>query len=187
MAQYAQFSADTLARLESIFEEMMWLAARPNTRPGAARAWYSHVAVGPLIRSVRRFTGKVSIEAINAPDEKLVLEHFNRMQSSLSSLVATQLKSCTRDVRAFIDLIHQCEQVHIVTDRQNHDARRAKGDYASAGIVLADWKDIGIDTQRLLYAKKLKGAVSNAAAYAPKSAAKLTLPLESVPHSRVTN
>jgi hypothetical protein len=46
--------------LRSIYEEIMWLARRPNVTPGRARAWYTHIMAESVKRRVRRFTGQVS-------------------------------------------------------------------------------------------------------------------------------
>jgi hypothetical protein len=145
----------------------MWLAARSHISPGTARAWYSHVVAGPMIRIVRRFTGKVSSATITAPNGRLVLEHFNRMQSCLTELVANHIRLGLRNSGEFFDLVDRCEQVHIVTEMENNNVRTARGDYELAQVKLKDWKDIPLDVQRILYSRKLRNRVSNAIHYAP--------------------
>lgn len=122
------------ANLASIYEEVMWLAERPSTTPSAARAWYTHVAVQPLRRHVRRFTGKVSRAAATDQGSTLRLEHFMRMQTTLTQLVARHLKTGTRSAEEFICIVLEYEQVHVVTVAENYAAMKAKGDYVLAGI-----------------------------------------------------
>lgn len=56
--------------LVQVYEEVMWLAARPDTIPSSARAWCTHIASNRLRRHVRRFTGLVS--ARDALDDEFV-------------------------------------------------------------------------------------------------------------------
>jgi len=120
--------------LASIYEEIMWLAERPNTTPSAARAWYTHIAVNPLRRHIRRFTGKVSLSTVKDKNASLRLEHFKRIQTTLTQLVNRHLQTGTRNNTEFIKTILECEQVHIVTISENYAAMKAKGDYLLAGI-----------------------------------------------------
>lgn len=46
--------------LHSVYEEVMWLAGRPNVTPSRARAWHTHVMAESLKRHIRRFTGMVA-------------------------------------------------------------------------------------------------------------------------------
>jgi hypothetical protein len=65
------------ARLASVYEEIMWLAKRPNTTPSGARAWYTHIASNSLRKNVRRFSGMVSERAVLEKDAtRLRLEHY---------------------------------------------------------------------------------------------------------------
>ncbi len=155
------------ANLASIYEEVMWLAQRPNTSPSAARAWYTHVAVQPLRRYVRRFTGKVSRTAVMDEGAPLRLEHYMRMQTTLTQLVVQHLETGTRSATEFIRIVLECEQVHIVTLTENYAALKAKGDYLLAGISLVDWRDLTSEKQRALWKKVLHGKVANAAEFAP--------------------
>jgi len=153
--------------LASIYEEVMWLAERPNTTPSAARAWYTHIASNPLRLHIRRFTGKVSQSAVTDKSTSLRLEHFKRMQTILTQLVTRHLQTGTRYPTEFIKTILECEQVHIVTMSENYAAMKAKGDYSLAGISLVDWKDIPKERQQFLWKKILNGKVSNAAKFVP--------------------
>lgn len=92
------------ARWASIYEEVMWLGERSHT-PSAAGAWYTHVAVQPLRRQVCRFTGKVSYAAATDEDAILRLEHFKRLQTTMTQLVALHLKTRTRDAAEFIRMV----------------------------------------------------------------------------------
>lgn len=157
------------ANLAAIYEEVMWLAGRPNTTPSAARAWYTHIAVQSLRRHIRRFTGKVSHLAVNDEDAALRLEHFKRMQTTLTQLVTRHLKTGTRNATEFISTVLDCEQVHVVTMAENYAAMKAKGDYLLAGISLVDWQDIPKERQLALWKKVLNGKVSNAAEFAPNT------------------
>ena len=155
-------------QLALVYEEVMWLAERPNTTPASARSWYTHVAAVTLRRRVRRFTGKVSDAA--ATDERAILrlEHFKRIQTTLTQLVARHLKT-GRNVEEFIRTVIDYEQVHIVTMAENYDAMKAKGDYTLAKISLRDWRSLPTERQRDLWRKVLNGKVSNAAEFAPIS------------------
>lgn len=51
------FPPDVTARLASTYEELMWLANRPNVTARQARAWYWQVPAIPMAPKVRRFTG----------------------------------------------------------------------------------------------------------------------------------
>lgn len=152
--------------LTSIYEEVMWLARRPDTSPSAARAWYTHVASVRLRRHLRIFSGKVSQRAIE-PEAVLRLEHFKRLQTSLTKLVGDHVRRGVFDAREFVRLVMDCEQVHIVTVQENYEAMKAGGDYQKAGIALVDWKDIALETQRALWKRVLKGRVSNAEHFVP--------------------
>lgn len=52
------------SELTAVYEEIMWLAKRPNVTPSSARAWYTHIVSTRLRKSVRRFTGNVSENAL---------------------------------------------------------------------------------------------------------------------------
>lgn len=153
-------------RLASIYEEVMWLAERPNIRPAAARAWYTHI-VHPIVRrELRLFTGKVSQKAVTDETAPLRLEHFKRIQTTLTQLVDRHTRQGIRDADEFIATVIEFEQVHIVTAPENYAAMRAKGDYERAQIKLVAWKDIPPDRRRVLWKKMLKGKVANALDYA---------------------
>lgn len=156
-------------KLRYIYEDLIWLGSRSHNTPRQARAWYSQVLATTMASKVRIFTGKVSQSALSDLEQKLVLEHYARLSFELSQLVETHVKNKTNAPEEFLALIERCERVHITTDAENHKAKQAKGDYASAGIVLVDWSEIGSEAQDFLWAKKLKGKVCNAKDYAPKT------------------
>jgi hypothetical protein len=87
----------------------------------------------------------------------LRFEHFNRLQTVLTKLVARHLREGISDPGEFIRVVTECEQVHIVTFRENYDAAMANGDYHKANIALVAWADIALETQHVLWSKKLRG------------------------------
>ena len=157
---------DVEARLRSIYEEVMWLARRPNTTTSMARAWYTHVAGVRLATKLRLFSGLVSKAAIAEEGVTWRLEHFKRIQTTLTQLVERHLAEGD-DPEEFLRTIVDCEEVHLVTFHENYAAMSAKGDYAAAGIQLVPWKKVPPELQRLLWSKCLRGRVANASAYAP--------------------
>lgn len=160
------FPAPVAERLTSTYEELMWLAKRPHVSPQRARAWYTHVIARQMAPMVRRFTGKVSRAALDDLNQRLVLEHYKRLASSISELLKAHTAQGISDPMSFLVLIEACEQVNITTDKENHSARRAGGDYAKAGIELVEWSALSIEERAFLWDKMLKGNVSNAADYA---------------------
>ncbi len=164
--------------LKEIYEEIMWLARRPNVRPSAARAWYTHVMSGSVRRRVRRFSGKVSQRAVRTKDGPLRLEHYKRMQTTLTKLVERHLARKKRSPREFISVVMDCERVHIVTFAENYLAMRAKGNYRKAGIKLRNWDSLPKKRQIALWRSLLHGKVANAQLFAPRArgAAKRSAP-----------
>jgi hypothetical protein len=153
--------------LKSIYEEIMWLSVRPNVTPGRARAWYTHIMAEAVKRKLRRFTGKVSKAAAKQGDGPLMLEHFKRIQTTLTALVEQHRTNQLNDPDAFIRTLVQFERVHIVTRAENYAAMRAKGNYAQAGIVLLPWKSLPEKRRAELWQKMLRGKVANADAFKP--------------------
>lgn len=162
---------DVDARLRAIYEEVMWLAHRPNTTSSMARAWYTHVAGGRLATKLRLFSGLVSKAAIAEEGVTWRLEHFKRIQTTLTQLVERHVAEGVDDPEEFLRTIVDCEQVHLVTFHENYAAMSAQGDYEVAGIELIDWKEVPPELQRLLWSKCLRGRVANAVAFAPKAEA----------------
>lgn len=70
----------------------------------------------------------------------------------------------------FVQLVIECEQVHIVTRSENYAAMRAKGDYGVAGIALVDWSTISPERQATLWRTMLRGRVANARSFLPAEA-----------------
>ena len=153
-------------RLGEIYEEVMWLAHRSHVSPSAARAWYTHVASNSIKRYIRMFSGKVSLLALN-PDETLRLEHFKRMQTTLTKLVDRHVLKGAYDKNEFIRAVLDCEQVHIVTLQENYAAMKADGNYQKAGISLVAWSSIPSEQKVFLWRKMLRGKVANADKFKP--------------------
>jgi hypothetical protein len=155
-------------QLIAAYKQVMWLARQPDIRPSAARAWYTHIAAGRLARHIRMFTGKVSARAAADPGATLRLEHYQRIQTRLTQLVARHLELRRSRPSEFLALVLQCERVHIVTFEENYAAMRANGDYRKAGIRLRTWSSIPLRTRKLLWSKMLRGRVANAYRFAPR-------------------
>jgi len=153
--------------LSAVYEEIMWLACRPNVTPSVARSWYTHATVERLKKRVRMFTGRISKRA-SCFEEVLRLEHFLRIQTTLTQLVKRHLTDDYRDAQEFIETVKCCEQVHIVTRSENYAAMKAKGDYQDAGIQLVDWSSLDYETQSKLWKKMLRGKVANHDEYRPR-------------------
>jgi len=96
----------------------------------------------------------------------LRLEHFKRIQTTLTQLVAEHLRS-GEDSAEFIRVLLDCEQVHIVTFDENYQAMKAKGDYTEAGIRLIDWDKVPKIRREHLWNKMLRGRVANASDFKP--------------------
>ncbi|MBT3065881.1 hypothetical protein [Rhodoferax sp. U11-2br] len=118
-------------------------------------------------RQVRHFTGQVSQKAVAAGGTGLRLEHYKRIQTTLTKLVDRHQRENRVDPEEFVRTLLEYEQVHIVTVEENYDAMRAKGDYEQARIVLVPWNAIPAARQEELWRKMLRGKVSNAKEYAP--------------------
>lgn len=139
----------------------MWLAARPNVTPSVARSWYTHATAERLKKHVRMFTGFVSLNAANNTKEELRLEHYLRIQTTLTQLVKKHIDNNLCNPDDFINTILQCEQVHIVTKSENYDAMKAKGNYELAGIKLIRWETLEAKQREFLWNKMLRGKVAN--------------------------
>lgn len=157
------------ACIASIYEEVMWLAARPNVTPGRARAWYTHVMAESVKRRLRRFTGQISVRASVDSGEQLMLEHYLRIQTTLTNLVQRHRDSGVHDLAEFEGVMLEYEQVHIVTRSENYAAQRAKGDYLAAGIDLVNWADLPFPRQHELWTRMLRGRVANAEIFRPNA------------------
>ncbi len=155
------------AALKSIYEEVMWLSARPNVTAGRARAWYTHIMAEAVKRKLRHFTGKVSEAAVAQSDGQLMLEHFKRIQTTLTTLVEKHRAEQLNAPDLFIKTLIEFEHVHIVTRAENYAAMRAKGNYLEAGIVLLPWENLPAKRRAELWQKMLRGKVANADAFKP--------------------
>lgn len=146
---------------------MMWLANRPNVTASAARSWYTHVG-HPVKLKLRQFTGKVSKVAAQDEFAVLRLEHYERIQTTLTQLVGRHRKNIKPNATEFLRLLLKCERVHIVTLEENYAAMRAKGNYAKAGIKLLPWHKIPPERRAVLWKTMLRGKVANSSEFAPK-------------------
>ena len=167
--QLASLDPKLRSALESIYEEVMWLSKRPNVTPGRARAWYTHIMAESVKRKLRRFTGQVSAKAVEATVEPLMLEHFMRIQTTLSQLVERHRTNDLDDRDDFLTTLVEFEQVHIVTRGENYDAMRAKGNYELAGIKLVHWADVPPARQQALWNSMLRGKVANSVEFVPSN------------------
>ena len=145
----------------------MWLARRSNVTPSMARAWYTHVVAGRLSRRLRHFSGKVSQDAIADTGATLRLEHPARIQKKLTQLVEAHLKKRRPSPQEFIRLVIDCENVNIVTVKENYEAMRHDGNYRRAGIVLVAWRSIPKTRREALWSTMLRRKVANADAFPP--------------------
>lgn len=156
------------AALVSIYEEVMWLAHRPNVTAGRARAWYTHIMAESVKRQLRQFTGNVSQKAVASSAADLRLEHYKRIQTTLTGLVERHRQQEQPDSEEFVRTLIEYERVHIVTLEENYGAMRAEGDYHKAGIALVPWIDIPSERRAELWRKMLRGRVANAKTYTPQ-------------------
>lgn len=162
MESAGNVSIEILSDLRVIYEEVMWLAKRPKVTPSVARGWYTHLTSERLKKYIRRFTGFVSAKAISNVNSNLRLEHYKRIQTTLTDLVKSHLQMSKNDPDEFVNTILECEKVHIVTATENYAAMKLKGDYAEAGIFLVKWDEIAFEVKRQLWIKMLLGKVANA-------------------------
>ena len=112
------------------------------------------------------FSGKVSRLSL-VPDATLRLEHFMRMQTTLTQLVDRHVRSGVHDKAEFLRILVDCEQVHIVTFQENYAAMKADGNYRKAKIQLVAWKSIPLESRQFLWKRMLRGKVANAADFKP--------------------
>jgi hypothetical protein len=158
---YENVSPELRTALVSIYEEMMWLAGRANVTPSRARAWYTHVMAESVKLRVRQFTGLLSRAAVAGDGTGLRLEHYRRIQTTLTDLI-TRHRQEGANPEEFLSTLLAYEAVHIVTIEENYAAMRAKGDYQEAGIVLVPWHEVPSDRRRELWTTMLRGKVANA-------------------------
>lgn len=161
------FAPSIEERLTAIYEDLMWLAGRPHVSPRQARAWYSQVLATAMASKVRRFTGMVSLQAISNINNKLVLEHYNRLSYSISRMIEYHLANNISAPSEFIKLVDVCERVNITTAEENQRVQRESGSYAAAEIQLTAWSTLSTQDQNFLWRTKLRGKVSNATDFAP--------------------
>jgi hypothetical protein len=168
MPAQASLAPDLHAELVAIYEEVMWLSHRPNVTASSARAWYTHIMSERIKRRMRQFTDKVSRSAAENDAATLRLEHFKRIQTTLTSLVGRHRENKRPNPEEFVRVLVECESAHIVTLEENYTAMRAEGNYRKAGIELVSWRALPLKRQAMLWKKMLRGKVANAEAYAPR-------------------
>ncbi|MGO9627252.1 MAG: hypothetical protein ACLP2Q_22655 [Steroidobacteraceae bacterium] len=156
--------ASTDAILKAIYEEIMWLAKRPGVSASKARSWYTHVR---RMNQLMQFSGKVSRAAL-APLATIQVEHYKRIQTGLTQLVERHLRLTRPNAAEFIRFIRSAERVHIVTFRENYEARMAGGNYRKAGIELVPWRTLSFKQQERLWKKMIRANVANALDYKPE-------------------
>jgi len=156
------------ARLLSIYEEVMWLSRRPNVSASCARAWYTHIMANTVTRRVRRFSGMVSKAALASDGTDLMLEHYLRIQTTLTAMVERHKNLKRPSANEFLNLMIKYERVHIVTRSENYAALRSKGDYEEAGIRLLDWGKLPKARRVTLWQRMLRGRVANALEFLPE-------------------
>ena len=157
-------------QLRNLYEEIMWLRHRPNITSSVARSWYTHACSERLKRHIRRFSGRISRNAIN-PEAVLILEHHMRMQKQLTSLVERHHQDDSLGAEEFIASVISLEEVHIVTFQENYEAKDADGDYSKTGIELIDFNTLDYESRLRLWKRMLKGRVSNHHEYKPNKEA----------------
>lgn len=158
---------DTRAELEAVYEQIMWLASHSGVTAANARSWYTHVMAEKLKRRIRKFSGRVSQAAIDSEGAALRLEHYKRIQTTLTQLVDRHCSLKRPNPDDFIHTVLDCERVHIVTVSENYAAMKANGDYDIAGIVLRRWKSVPSARKKELWNTMLRGKVANSDSYAP--------------------
>lgn len=150
-------------KLELCYEIIMQAARAKLLNARGVRTGYTHWLGPELKKEVRIFSGYVSQQAIeNGTHIGLVLEHFLRIQTELTSLIAKHLET-GENPEEFVKEVRRLEQVHIVTKDENTTLRRKdiSGSYEKAGIELIHWSNVPPESIGFLK-KKLQGAVANA-------------------------
>ena len=167
MAKTQTVDPQVQQELLEAYRQMMWLARQPFVTHSMARAWFTHIVAGRLARRIRTFTGKVSERAAKDPSATLRLEHYRRIQTSITQLVRRHATLKSQRPDEFVKLVLQCERVHIVTFHENYEAMKANGNYRKAGITLRNWDSLPQKSRQALWNKMLRGRVANAAKFDP--------------------
>jgi hypothetical protein len=162
-----KLSTEVKADLVETYREIMWLAKRNKITPSQARAWYTHIRYTTLRRQVRIFTGKVSKRSLLPSSDRLVLEHYKRIQTTLTKLVERHLQTGMNNPEEFVEIIQKYERVNIVTNEENAAIMRAGGSYKKADVTLVHWNTLP-ETKKLdLWNRALRGKVTNSLKYKP--------------------
>jgi len=150
-------------KLEICYEIIMQAARAQLLNARGVRTGYTHWLGPELKKEVRIFSGYVSQRAIdNGTHIGLVLEHYLRIQTELTALIAKHLEA-GENSEEFVNEVKRLEQVHIVTKEENTMLRRKaiSGNYEKAGIELIPWSNVPAESLGFLR-RKLQGAVANA-------------------------
>ena len=150
-------------KLDLCYDIIMLSARSGLLNARGVRTGYTHWLGPELSKEIRRFSGYVSENAMNSgTNVGLVLEHFLRIQTELTSLIRRHME-CGENKAEFITVVKCLEQVHIVTKEENITLRRKEisGSYEKAGIHLIHWQKIP-SVSRMFLRKKLTGNVANA-------------------------
>lgn len=154
---------DIDSKLKLCYELMMQVARTNLFTARAVRGGYTHWLGPELSKEIREFSGLVSKSAIeNGEVRGLVLEHFLRIQTSLTQLINRHMAE-GENVSEFIAEVKRLEKVHIVTKKENDTLRKNEysGNYKKAGIEMVEWCDIP-DSAKFFLRKKIRGKVANA-------------------------
>lgn len=153
-------------KLTFCYEVMMKAAGCGFLNARGVRTGYTHWLGPELSKEIQMFSGYVSQKAIqNNTEVGLVLEHFLRIQTELTSLMKKHIEH-GENLREFIDEIKRLEKVHIVTKDENNILRKKdiSGDYEKAGITLVHWDQVPSES-KLFLKKKLNGKVANSSSF----------------------
>lgn len=157
---------DIDSKLRLCYELMMQAARTGIFIARAVRGGYTHWLGPEFAKEIREFSGFVSKSAINNGSETgLVLEHFLRIQTTLTSLIEKHMNE-GEDVFEFIREIKRLEKVNIVTRKENNLLRtkNISGSYEKADVVLVPWENVP-ESSKIFLRKKLRGKVVNADKY----------------------
>ena len=158
-----EYRMDIDSKLKLCYELMFQVADTEQFTARAVRGGYTHWLGPEFSKEIREFTGLVSRSAIENGEERgLVLEHFLRIQTSLTKLIGKHMSE-GENVSEFISEVKRLEKVHIVTKRENDVLRKKvySGDYEKAGIEMVAWENIPEHAKSFLR-RKIRGKVANA-------------------------
>ena len=154
------------SKLRLCYELMMQVARTGFFTARAVRGGYTHWLGPEFAKEIREFSGLVSRSALeNGSETGLVLEHFLRIQTTLTSLIEKHMNE-GENVVEFIREIKRLEKVNIVTKQENDLLRTKKysGSYEKAGVEMVSWEKVP-ESSKYFLRKKIRGKVVNADKY----------------------